>query len=87
MTCPAGATLNEQKLCVMAPLFTCPSDHALNPATNKCVPSSNVAVVSATPVTAVTPAAPAAPAPQSTVEPKCPTGYEYRDSMCYPLKN
>lgn len=71
-TCPTGSTLNENKMCVMAPLMSCPGGYTL--VNNKCE-LSNVATESPPP-----------PPQLTSNEPQCPTGYEFRDSMCYPLK-
>lgn len=78
-SCPTGSTLNENKMCVMAPIMSCPGGYTL--VNNKCE-LSNVTAESPPPTTVPPP-----PQPQLTSnEPKCPTGYEFRDSMCYPLK-
>lgn len=91
MTCPTGATMNENKLCVMTPLFTCPANYALNSEIKKCVPVTTTATAPAQAQEQPQAQAPVQPQSQpqaqmDTISPMCPTGYEYRDSMCYPLK-
>lgn len=87
MSCPEGSTLNtETKMCTMPPQMTCPVGYTL--VNGMCQPQE-----SAPPAEPVLPEPPSEPvvstgpiAPAGMEQP-CPIGYEYRDSMCYPLPN
>jgi hypothetical protein len=82
MSCPEGSTMNaESKMCMMPPNMTCPAGYTL---------INGMCQMTTTPeAPAQAPAqAPAGPLPPvAGMEPMCPSGYEYRDSMCYPLAN
>ncbi len=92
MTCPEGSFLNENKMCIMPPKMTCPAGYTL--VNGMCQLDSGAAAPQVAPAAPEPPAAvppqtqpqPVAPAPAG-MEPQCPSGYEYRDSMCYPLTN
>lgn len=86
MTCPEGSMLNENKMCIMPPIMSCPAGYTLvNGMCQLDSTSQPMAPVTAAPD--IPPAsAPIAPSPAG-MEPQCPSGYEYRDMMCYPLPN
>lgn len=90
MTCPDGSVLNENKMCIMPPKMTCPAGYTL---VNGMCQLDSTAPAPPSPTAAASPemppppaSAPIAPAPAG-MEPQCPSGYEYRDMMCYPLPN
>jgi hypothetical protein len=80
-SCPEGSSFNQDmKMCTMPPMMTCPPGYTL--VNGMCQPDS---APSAAPAAAPAAAEPVAPA--AGMEQPCPSGYEYRDSMCYPLAN
>jgi hypothetical protein len=122
MTCPEGSILNENKMCVMAPILNCPAGYTL--VNGMCIPESAgtlppMPAQQPPPPTTTTaqppmmpsqqppsptppppsptpppppmpsqqPPPPTPPPPPTTTTAQCPSGYEYRDSMCYPLRN
>lgn len=86
MTCPSGSNLDPKtKMCMMTPIMTCSNGYVLS-SDGKCSPSAPPAptadagmMMDAAPIQA-------AAAPPAGMEPQCPVGYEFKDSMCYPLK-
>lgn len=81
-------------MCTMPPMMTCPAGYTLvngmcQPAETPGGQAGPVAPPAAeTPMGPEGPADPAGPvAPAAGMEQPCPTGYEYRDSMCYPVVN
>jgi hypothetical protein len=87
MSCPEGSTMNaESKMCMMPPTMTCPTGYTLVNGMCEPAPAATQQAAPEAPAPAPAPVAPAPVAPAG-MEPMCPSGYEYRDSMCYPLPN